>query len=754
MPDRASPQPKSNVAAASIPSASNETPGVYGGQGFSPFGNGITAQKVRARLSMLPNPFSANPAERGDPAARARLVEALRTLGEGALAEPPSAERDAREREAAAQRAHARLAESHRQELQDAMNAFGSPERAAGIMKIYMGRNALGASSADLMSAADAELERRLMKRFEESSNEFWVRRMQQLDVTDSSLKKSYNLDLETLLWLIERFKDTFARAAVDLAAQMLDQTEALCLQYLDDVSKLLPAARRIVERLGPSSPLRGFLLATLVGADELQLNAGMVGGLPSQANDDVRKMAGEMRALMRAIMRIALREFPFVRWPGFPHEEVLLAAADPYAVMHLVRSYLKQKVHEVREARQQLTPEEVWRLGLLLEMARVRVLPKNKAPIFVLIIKEQQQQAKSSPRHRIEIALTFALMVTSVVVPGGPMAAALALANAGIAADLALHEVETYLEQETMSAVGLQSPDPAKLLRATLSLINATSAGRGVWKGIRGLWDRLLKRPPRPAAPPEPTSNKTGGLPAKQEGRVLLLKNAKGDAPIMTCSISVRDGVLRVDMRNLDTRYLDMLQLDPRTRNNLRHLAKTLLHEAEREKTGWITIRAAAGQLGRPFEETLELKVAARGGPGGAYRVGLSEADAYAHNIKEITRRLEAAPLVSRHTFLATWVEFSSRNKTPIAEMTGYAWKVNDELHIDIRSVRAREPLSSGDLAEQLLAECSSSEVTTVRLTAIGSLTRSEWRVPPDNTSVGSALMEISRKIIESRNK
>jgi hypothetical protein len=518
-----------------------------------------------------------------------------------------------------------------------------------------------------------------------EQPNNFEVQRSQQRTLADQ-LTKSYGGDLASLE---QRFKDAFARVAVDVAAEMLDDAEALCLRYLNGVGELIPAAREMVEQLGP---LRNFLLAGLQSADDALLTVAMPGALSEQSNNEVREMAQGMRTLNLAIVRFALRKFPFVRWPGFPLEEILVRATDVYAVMHLVRSYLEEHARQCREARYELDVEKIWHLDLLVGMTQQRYISEDEAPLFSRIIDAQRRRATGSPLRRLETALAFAFMVISPILPGGAVAAAAALASAGIAVDSALYAIEDYLEEQMMAGTGLKTPDSAKLLSVVVGLFGATMSIRGVWKWVADLTRRVRNNPLRLPAPAEPTPQTGGGL-VNSETRMPLVLTVREDGGSLWITryvtSSARGRVLHVELHTLDAS-------DPQ---DLEILAERLVSHAKSSGAGSVHIKAAP-KYGKSFETTINLGEG-RGGPAGHVFRDATATEEAARTydkllVKDVLRHAQTSAGVPMR--LDLFARGTGKG------VFGYAWKRRDVLQIDVLEISTPNDRAMHMLAQAML--------------------------------------------------
>lgn len=182
MPDRADPQPKSTVTPARAAGTSNATLRSHSASFLSPQGNGITARKLRAHVTSpsipqsapLPNPFSPDPAQRGDPASLAKMAAELKEF-------MPGADREA---------------------LKTAMQVFGDERRSAGLAEIYAELYAPGVTDTDLLPAGeraggDPRLEEKLIALAGGGKGDFAARLEQREAVAEWKLKHRYGLSLK-----------------------------------------------------------------------------------------------------------------------------------------------------------------------------------------------------------------------------------------------------------------------------------------------------------------------------------------------------------------------------------------------------------------------------------------------------------------------------------------------------------------------------------------------------------------------------
>jgi hypothetical protein len=392
---------------------------------------------------------------------------------------------DEKKLELAKAQAHSRLLAGQRSDVTNAMEALKSYAPGPSLNDLYTDRLALRGSQFEVVNAWHrhaAELRAapqiaglpRDMRR----DLRGWVERN----------LRSHGLTIGGFDERIKSFEHAFRDATRQLGLDRLQQAQELCEAYLNDFGKLDTASRDIVHGL---DPIRAGVLADFKEASSIRwrvvltapdAEAMIATGPDFEAAADLERSI-ELDKKARARIPAALPQFPFVAWPDFPRED-LIKCTTSVEVRTLVSTYFNKHIRALEEARRQLDdPDRMYTLDVLVRAAK-RQFGIAPGSLFDRIVDHEVSEAGGwGLRQKVELALTFALVITSIAFP--PAVAVTGPVLAGMGALGVAEATQDYILDRDAHDVGLKSVEPS-LVWVVIAVVGAALDAAAVLKALK----------------------------------------------------------------------------------------------------------------------------------------------------------------------------------------------------------------------------------------------------------------------------
>jgi hypothetical protein len=314
----------------------------------------------------------------------------------------------------------------------------------------------------------------------------------------------------------ISAFEQSFRAATVNLAFASLKSADRVCERFLLESAKLehtgglTTRAKGMIANLEPG---RQALVETIDKADEqvnkaskrvtlldfdqavispVQRLAELIdpeGAAPAKAAKDREMQAAQdklaaaqsVRTKTLDIVGMVLPEFPFISWPDFPKEK-LLNATDPGDVTVWINWYLINHRNAIKDSIEQLQSDSrrIYKLDILLGLAKKKFGIADGSIFDLIIADEVQKASEEGPLEAIKSAVLFALMIVSIVVPGGVGVAA-AIGSTVLSASQAYDLYKQYYEDLAVHKANLSSLEPSQFW-AIAAIIGAGMDAKGAF--------------------------------------------------------------------------------------------------------------------------------------------------------------------------------------------------------------------------------------------------------------------------------
>lgn len=286
----------------------------------------------------------------------------------------------------------------------------------------------------------------------------------------------------------VAAFETSFREGTVNLATSVLKSADRICERFLVESAKF-DYTNRHTERarimMGALDPIRPTLVKEIdeANAQEKEAKHRLAAAGIQEAQyapflGDERKAelenkkkeaqaqineAERREAAADDLVAAALPKFPFVAWPDFPKEK-LLKATDPDDVNYWIDWYLIKHRNGIQGSLEQLrsNSHRIYKLDLLIGLSKQQFGIADGSIFDLIIGHEVEEASKESAWEQLKTALMFALLIVSIVVPGG-VAVAAAVGTAALSASQAYDLYNQYYQDLAVHDANLSSVDPSQ---------------------------------------------------------------------------------------------------------------------------------------------------------------------------------------------------------------------------------------------------------------------------------------------------